>query len=57
MFYEVRVLNPQGQIQEILNADQLSRKYWEKFYKEESNMGFKAQNNARLFRKMNKKKN
>jgi len=51
MFYEVRILNPKGETQEILSAEQLSRRYWKKFIEEESNMGFKAQNNARLFKK------
>ncbi len=57
MFYEVRVLNPQGETQKILNSDHLSRKFWQKFMEEESNMGFKAQNNARLFKKNKKAKN
>ena len=31
MFYEVKVLNSKGEVQKTLNADQLSRKYWEGF--------------------------
>lgn len=56
MFYEVRVLNSQGEIQKVLNPEQLSRKYWQNFKVEESNMGFKAQNNARLFKKIKRNK-
>ena len=54
MFYEVRVLNAQGETQKILNAEQLSQKYWKKFMEEENNMGFRAQNNAKLFKKIEK---
>ena len=37
MFYEVRVLNPQGEIQKVFSADQLSRRYWKRFMEEENN--------------------
>lgn len=57
MFYEVRILNPKGKTQKILSSDQLSRNYWDKFFEEESSIGFKAQNKARLFKKFSKRKN
>ncbi len=57
MFYEVRVLNPQGEIQKVFSANQLSRRYWKRFMEEENNTGFKAQNNARLFKKNKGTKN
>ncbi len=57
MFYEVRILKPNGKIQKTFSADQLSRNYWKKFIEEESNLGFRAQYNARLFKKNKSKKN
>ncbi len=57
MFHQVRVLDPKGNVQEILNSEQLSKNYWQNFREDESNMGFKAQNNARLFKKVKRTKN
>ena len=54
MFYEVKVLNSKGEVQKTLNADQLSRKYWEGFRVDESQMGFRAANNAKFFKKSKK---
>jgi hypothetical protein len=51
MFHEVRVLNPKGEVQKVLGADQLSQNFWEGFRVSESQMGFKAANNAKLFKK------
>lgn len=56
MFYEVRVLNSKGEIQKILSADQLSHSFWEGFREEESRMGFRAENNAKFFKKSRKMK-
>jgi hypothetical protein len=54
MIYQVKVLNSKGEVQKILGSEQLSRNYWEKFRIEESQMGFKAANNAKLFKKSKK---
>jgi len=54
MIYEVRVLNSKGEVQKILSADQVSQKFWEGFRLEESQMGFRAANNANYFKKSRK---
>ena len=56
MLYEVKVLNSKGEVQKILSADQVSRKFWEGFRVEESQMGFRAANNAKFFKKSRKMK-
>ena len=39
MFYEVRVLDSNNKLKKIINGQQLSRKYWDKF---ESNFNVSA---------------
>ena len=56
MFYDVKILNSKGEIQKTLGSEQLSRNYWESFRIDESQMGFKAANNAKLFKKSRKTK-
>ncbi|MBC8284244.1 MAG: hypothetical protein H8E32_10555 [Nitrospinae bacterium] len=57
MIYQVRVLNPQGQTQQIINPEQLTQNYWNNFWEQENNMGFKAANNAKFFKKVKRTKN
>lgn len=35
MFYDVRILNPDGKIKRILDSRELSKKHWENFRKME----------------------
>ncbi len=56
MIYEVRVLNSKGEIQKTLSTDQLTQRFWEGFRLEESQMGFRAANNASFFRNSRKMK-
>ncbi|MBT5471090.1 MAG: hypothetical protein HOK41_10855 [Nitrospina sp.] len=57
MFYQVRVLDPKGNVQKVMSSEQLSKNFWQNFREDEGNMGFKAQNNARLFKKTKRSKN
>jgi hypothetical protein len=50
MFYEVRVLNSKGKVQKVLSSVQLSHNFWQCFRDDESKMGFRAANNAKLFK-------
>ncbi|MBT3508905.1 MAG: hypothetical protein HN472_05095 [Nitrospina sp.] len=37
MFYDVKVLNPQGKVKKIISEQELSTKYWNAFYTHEAN--------------------
>jgi hypothetical protein len=37
MFYDVKILNPQGKIKKIISGPELKKRYWEMFYYTESN--------------------
>jgi hypothetical protein len=37
MFYDVKVLNPQGKIKKIISRQELAKRYWEGFYNTEAN--------------------
>ena len=39
MFYEVKILNPQGEIKRIISGQELTQAYWKKFYAAEENKG------------------
>ena len=39
MFYDVKVLNPQGQIKKIVSGQELAQAHWNKFYTVEENKG------------------
>ncbi len=56
MIYEVRVLNSKGEIQKTLSTEQLTQRFWEGFRLEESQMGFRAANNANFFKKSRRMK-
>jgi hypothetical protein len=44
MFYEVRVLDSKNKVKKIINGQQLSRKYWDKF---ESNFNVSSTKKAK----------
>lgn len=35
MFHQVRILKPNGQVKAIISEEELSRTYWERFFKAE----------------------
>jgi hypothetical protein len=37
MFYDVKILSPQGKIRKIISAEELSSRYWQSFYNTEAN--------------------
>ena len=37
MFYDVKILNPQGEVKKIISGQELSTKYWKAFYTLEAN--------------------
>ncbi len=37
MFYDVKVLNPQGKIKKIISGQELAKRYWNVFYSAEAN--------------------
>ena len=39
MFYEVKILNPQGEIKKIISSQELTQAYWKMFYTTEENKG------------------
>jgi len=37
MFYDVKILNPQGEVKKIVSSQELSRRYWNAFQTSEAN--------------------
>lgn len=37
MFYDVKILDPQGEVKKIIPAQELSKKHWHAFQHEEAN--------------------
>ena len=37
MFYDVKILNPQGKIKKIVTGQELSTRYWNAYYHAEAN--------------------
>ena len=54
MLYPVRILNPKGKLQKVLNSEQLSRNFWKCFREEEGKMGFRAENTAKKLKQLKK---
>ncbi len=42
MFYDVRILDPDGKIKKILHSRELSKKHWENFRKMEDSISLTA---------------
>lgn len=42
MFYNVRILGPDGKIKKVINSGQLSNRHWKNFLKMESSMNLSS---------------
>jgi hypothetical protein len=37
MFYDVKIMNPRGEVKRIISSQEISRSYWNSFQYEEAN--------------------
>jgi len=38
MFYQVRIFSPEGKLADTIESEELSKKFWDEFYKTENNI-------------------
>lgn len=55
MFYEVRVLDTEGQVRKVIPSVELSRAYWETFEREEKEKCFTNKARERIRRELKKR--
>jgi len=55
MFYNVRVFNPNGEIQRVVPRQELSRIFWEKFFSDEKERKFTATGENDIPRRLKKR--
>ncbi|MCH8158142.1 MAG: hypothetical protein IID18_10415 [Nitrospinae bacterium] len=48
MFHEVRILNPDGKIKQVVSSDKLSQLYWQQFMDGENNISLVSTGKARV---------
>ena len=48
MFYEVKILNPQGKIIKIISGQELGKRYWKAFFIAEANKTLNSSSNQRV---------
>ncbi len=48
MFYDVKILNPQGKIKKIILGQELSARHWKSFYNTEANKTLNSSGNKQV---------
>ena len=48
MFYDVKILNPQGKIIKIISGQELGKRYWKAFFIAEANKTLNSSSNQRV---------
>jgi hypothetical protein len=48
MFYDVKILNSQGELKKIVSAEELSNRYWNSFYHGEATKTLNSNSNKQV---------
>ena len=48
MFYDVKILNPQGETKNIISGQELAQAHWKKFYSVEENNSLNSNTNKQV---------